>query len=65
VDLVEALSKDVGDVVMATGKPGQHSVQQRSNPVFRKRKHPRDNPLHSPVIAGSEGPEQNTGLVRP
>jgi hypothetical protein len=65
VDLVEALPKHIADVMMATGEPGQHLFQQRINPVFRYRKNPRDNSLHSPVIAGGEWPEQNTGLVRP
>ena len=62
-DLFEALQEELADVLVALGELSGDFVQQRADPVFRKRHDPGDDPGDPLGTTRIEGPQENAGLV--
>ena len=62
-DLFKALQKECADLLVALRELSGNSVQQRANPVFRKRHDPGDDPRDALGPTRTERPKENAGLV--
>jgi hypothetical protein len=58
-DLFESFQKGFVDVLMSLGEFGGYFVQERTDPVFRERHDPGDNPAGPLRILLTEPPQEN------